>query len=135
MIRAPSRSTRTDTLFPYTTLFRSQLRGFGHRDRLPAIEWLVVIVDADKEALLLTELEDAPEHDMAVVAFPDEEGFAAEAPAMQDNVGLAVVLLQKMKRLLDMADADLFRHVHAGQDELEADVVETPIGDAGRSEE
>src|SRR3546814_3491465 len=28
MIRRPPRSTRTDTLFPYTTLFRSQ-RGFA----------------------------------------------------------------------------------------------------------
>src|SRR3546814_19270790 len=27
MIRRPPRSTRTDTLFPYTTLFRSQLYG------------------------------------------------------------------------------------------------------------
>src|SRR3546814_2878093 len=27
MIRQPPRSTRTDTLFPYTTLFRSQPRG------------------------------------------------------------------------------------------------------------
>src|SRR3546814_15088742 len=27
MIRRPPRSTRTDTLFPYTTLFRSTLRG------------------------------------------------------------------------------------------------------------
>src|SRR3546814_7373387 len=45
MIRRPPRSTRTDTLFPYTTLFRSidraaealagQLRG---RDPSPAIE-------------------------------------------------------------------------------------------------
>src|SRR3546814_3026507 len=33
MIRRPPRSTRTDTLFPYTTLFRS---GEGGRDRLPA---------------------------------------------------------------------------------------------------
>src|SRR3546814_2023782 len=32
MIRRPPRSTRTDTLFPYTTLFRSQHRGSG---RLP----------------------------------------------------------------------------------------------------
>src|SRR3546814_12706414 len=50
MIRRPPRSTRTDTLFPYTTLFRSRdrigaaavshgrghvagdRRGFGHRD-------------------------------------------------------------------------------------------------------
>src|SRR3546814_15996359 len=28
MIRRPPRSTRTDTLFPYTTLFRSQERAF-----------------------------------------------------------------------------------------------------------
>src|SRR3546814_10844741 len=29
MIRRPPRSTRTDTLFPYTTLFRSGRTGFG----------------------------------------------------------------------------------------------------------
>src|SRR3546814_2188576 len=31
MIRRPPRSTRTDTLFPYTTLFRSALRKFSQR--------------------------------------------------------------------------------------------------------
>src|SRR3546814_5393477 len=31
MIRRPPRSTRTDTLFPYTTLFRSRSRPTGHR--------------------------------------------------------------------------------------------------------
>src|SRR3546814_3405272 len=31
MIRRPPRSTRTDTLFPYTTLFRSQVRDAVHR--------------------------------------------------------------------------------------------------------
>src|SRR3546814_11076099 len=29
MIRPPTRSTRTDTLFPYTTLFRSQRSGLS----------------------------------------------------------------------------------------------------------
>src|SRR3546814_4879564 len=29
MIRRPPRSTRTDTLFPYTTLFRSGIQGAG----------------------------------------------------------------------------------------------------------
>src|SRR3546814_21048986 len=33
MIRRPPRSTRTDTLFPYTTLFRSRAP-VGHRDQL-----------------------------------------------------------------------------------------------------
>src|SRR3546814_7189339 len=38
MIRRPPRSTRTDTLFPYTTLFRSQVEGglcTGHRRAHP----------------------------------------------------------------------------------------------------
>src|SRR3546814_20044249 len=33
MIRRPPRSTRTDTLFPYTTLFRSLARPGGYRRR------------------------------------------------------------------------------------------------------
>src|SRR3546814_3973678 len=32
MIRRPPRSTRTDTLFPYTTLFRSVVVGFPAND-------------------------------------------------------------------------------------------------------
>src|SRR3546814_7403492 len=32
MIRRPPRSTRTDTLFPYTTLFRSCRPHFGRRE-------------------------------------------------------------------------------------------------------
>src|SRR3546814_3743251 len=33
MIRRPPRSTRTDTLFPYTTLYRSPAAGERQRDR------------------------------------------------------------------------------------------------------
>src|SRR3546814_10573415 len=33
MIRRPPRSTRTDTLFPYTTLFRSELEVLGRKHR------------------------------------------------------------------------------------------------------
>src|SRR3546814_10867576 len=35
MIRRPPRSTRTDTLFPYTTLFRSLLAGGVHHQEQP----------------------------------------------------------------------------------------------------
>src|SRR3546814_6329964 len=42
MIRRPPRSTRTDTLFPYTTLFRSQgglqRSELGHRLRLQDVQ-------------------------------------------------------------------------------------------------
>src|SRR3546814_10794967 len=34
MIRRPPRSTRTDTLFPYTTLFRSAVAGTGRAEPL-----------------------------------------------------------------------------------------------------
>src|SRR3546814_2562656 len=36
MVRRPPRSTRTDTLFPYTTLFRSAPRGAAEH-RLPVV--------------------------------------------------------------------------------------------------
>src|SRR3546814_9348650 len=39
MIRRPPRSTRTDTLFPYTTLFRSTLAGIGSGDRISSLAW------------------------------------------------------------------------------------------------
>src|SRR3546814_13491059 len=35
MIRRPPRSTRTDTLFPYTTLFRSEFEALCERERCP----------------------------------------------------------------------------------------------------
>src|SRR3546814_20559534 len=52
MMRRPTRSTRTDTLFPYTTLFRS--KELGGRDRLEAIE--VADVDPGIGGLLAQEL-------------------------------------------------------------------------------
>src|SRR3546814_9066701 len=38
MIRRPPRSTRTDTLFPYTTLFRSE-RHHCQRRRIGMLDW------------------------------------------------------------------------------------------------
>src|SRR3546814_18806708 len=39
MVRRPPRSTRTDTLFPYTTLFRSQSRHVPHSANDSSISW------------------------------------------------------------------------------------------------
>src|SRR3546814_6006001 len=46
MIRRPPLSTRTDTLFPYTTLFRSQ--GTGRRCRTGARPWLRALRDGSR---------------------------------------------------------------------------------------
>src|SRR3546814_4173367 len=42
MIRRPPRSTRTDTLFPYTTLFRSPVSTFGSPSFVRTISCFVV---------------------------------------------------------------------------------------------
>src|SRR3546814_15211843 len=52
MIRRPSRSTRTDTLFPYTTLFRSRLivsaeDGAEYPDLKPYIRRLMAQAEQD----------------------------------------------------------------------------------------
>src|SRR6187200_3574297 len=39
MIRRPPRSTLCQTLFPYTTLFRSSARGGTARERIAGIAW------------------------------------------------------------------------------------------------
>src|SRR3546814_5198302 len=56
MIRRPPRSTRTDTLFPYTTLFRSR-------------------VDLRKLPLVTIDGEDAKDFDDAVYCEPNRGGF------------------------------------------------------------
>src|SRR3546814_3098067 len=62
MIRRPPRSTRTDTLFPYTTLFRSQQQEIEHRqadvgdlfgdEKLQPRDWRDIEVDDGAELLL-----------------------------------------------------------------------------------
>src|SRR3546814_17272198 len=65
IIRRPPRSTRTDTLFPYTTLFRSF-------DKLPLTD---SIADAEEEA----EAEPEPEEDAA------PESDAADGDRREDD--------------------------------------------------
>src|SRR3546814_14703092 len=55
MIRRPPRSTRTDTLFPYTTLFRSYSQARDamlSRSHSAAAPWIVVRADNKKLARL-----------------------------------------------------------------------------------
>src|SRR3546814_16578416 len=55
MIRRPPRSTRTDTLFPYSTLFRSKVPDIGDYDGVPVIELLVSVGDrVEKDQGLVT---------------------------------------------------------------------------------
>src|SRR3546814_12347372 len=55
MIRRPPRSTRTDTLFPYTTLFRSgdtvTLRVRNGLKEMSSIHWHGIIVPAEMDGV------------------------------------------------------------------------------------
>src|SRR3546814_19857836 len=68
-IRRPPRSTRTDTLFPYTTLFRSLLSERSEEDdeqgdvALSGLEDL----DADRPDEMVYELDDWSERDRTVL--------------------------------------------------------------------
>src|SRR3546814_12318915 len=71
MIRRPPRSTRTDTLFPYTTLFRSAVRAAalrGVRSSAPGRAGAVDLVGIDDESRVPGEL-----HALAAVA--DDEAL------------------------------------------------------------
>src|SRR3546814_16501469 len=77
MIRPPPRSTRTDTLFPYTTLFRSLLR---HRYAA------LLVVDQLCGAAGMQSL-DCSRRARTVRAGSDEEGFGLDCdgePAPED---------------------------------------------------
>src|SRR3546814_4044483 len=78
MIRRPQRSTRTDTLFPYTTLFRSDLASVGGRR------------DIRKAANLDTR--------QLVVAIRSEEHTSELQSLMR--ISYAVFCLKKKKRTL-----------------------------------
>src|SRR3546814_9529599 len=92
MIRRPPRSTRTDTLFPYTTLFRSfaalieqllRLHHRGARDFHLAIKVRGAVLErlkfADQLAELLAFLEVGDGHVHRTLADADEFGHSAGA--------------------------------------------------------
>src|SRR3546814_2044025 len=59
MIRRPPRSTRTDTLFPYTTLFRSNVRVTTMGVVLKSGEELMQIVPSDEPLLIEAKVKSA----------------------------------------------------------------------------
>src|SRR3546814_19691646 len=56
MIRRPPRSTRTYTLFPYTTLFRSHVPLLGRQRRLACLDGAEACFDSFIEILLRIQL-------------------------------------------------------------------------------
>src|SRR3546814_19351677 len=82
MIRRPPRSTRTDTLFPYTTLFRSRFTDANATDKMTA-ELLERVINSEFERGHINESMLSVRDDMALlnrgvlwVTHEDEDGNA-----------------------------------------------------------
>src|SRR3546814_14194515 len=83
MIRRPPRSTRTDTLFPYTTLFRSRPGG-----EVVADQTAVVLMDEGVEGL----------GGVGVVADVGSEEHTSELQSLM-RISYAVFCLKKKKHI------------------------------------
>src|SRR3546814_20973890 len=104
MIRRPPRSTRTDTLFPYTTLFRSLLRLMGQHRTGNAVadgvdarnRGLEVLIDLDEAAVGHGDTQ-----------FLQAEAFGKGAPTdgAQPHVRLQLLRSAAVRRLQREADA------------------------------
>src|SRR3546814_18316016 len=97
MIRRPPRSTRTDTLFPYTTLFRSSLVGLSAlvcladrlRDRIRRVQHDRGTLDPP-QLCLVSRLSDVPG------AAPRSEEHTSELQSLM-RISYAVFCLKKKK--------------------------------------
>src|SRR3546814_4681612 len=98
MIRRPPRSTRTDTLFPYTTLFRSHLLSGGSEGDL-----LVWKLPEPERAEFASSV---PHADGAPLAFsPGGERFRSEEHTSElqslMRISYAVFCLKKKKKTIN----------------------------------
>src|SRR3546814_5187282 len=98
MIRRPPRSTRTDTLFPYTTLFRSPRLFFnrGPSFLVDVVGRLVAVEQAD-----LAEIGQMPV-EMPDLALRSEE-HTSELQSLMRNSYAVFCLKKKTKRKLTIA--------------------------------
>src|SRR3546814_3809469 len=87
MIRRPPRSTRTDTLFPYTTLFRSH----EHHRQLPQFGHVEGLVDLALVGRTVAEIGEA--HAAIVIVFVRECEARAERHLRADDAVPAIAFV------------------------------------------
>src|SRR3546814_5434214 len=91
MIRRPPRSTRTDTLFPYTTLFRS---GAGHHQAQVRVGCREVVEGADERGQVLAGLHRPEREQVPVAARERSEEHTSELQSLM-RISYAVFCLKK----------------------------------------
>src|SRR3546814_14244655 len=95
MIRRPPRSTRTDTLFPYTTLFRSRAQLLRHSAPMFTAMWLhdfLGKVDVGMPELVNSDCEDLEFH---TIIFPLTNGETQKQAIARLDAHPAVVAAGK----------------------------------------
>src|SRR3546814_6538644 len=99
MLRRPPRSTRTDTLFPYTTLFRSFGIEPGPRGELDDIAANVLRHDGPGEAgaSFIEDMHDVPVGDTAGARIVRSEEHTSELQSLM-RISYAVFCLNKKKK-------------------------------------
>src|SRR3546814_7149818 len=98
MIRRPPRSTRTDTLFPYTTLFRSlqaQLEGTENRISVARRDYIQAV------QVYNTELRTFPGRIWAAILYRSEEHTSELQSLMR--ISYAVFCLKKKKTKINQS--------------------------------
>src|SRR3546814_12400071 len=103
MIRRPPRSTRTDTLFPYTTLFRS-----GERLEDDVCKDLPVVED-QRESTDIEHLADEPGEDVGALVHRPPEARQGDIDGDQDRGEEGDVACQQTEARIDIGDEGLDR--------------------------
>src|SRR3546814_3945151 len=104
MIRRPPRSTRTDTLFPYTTLFRSVIHEVQHhgevedppRAAAPFEDAAVLSGQVQRRTVVVGERH-APEWAGMTARLPRSEEHTSELQSLM-RISYAVFCLKKKKK-------------------------------------
>src|SRR3546814_4705743 len=99
MIRRPPRSTRTDTLFPYTTLFRS-IGGIGDAaEGKFGVEMVDIVLSGDRARQFFAHVADGQRRrdDVEADAIPRSEEHTSEIQSLM-RTSYAVFCLKKKKK-------------------------------------
>src|SRR3546814_9219438 len=99
MIRRPPRSTRTDTLFPYTTLFRSPYASEPDHDRDEALHTFISKFSGNRAV------------GVVVTWFPRSEEHTSELQSLM-RISYAVFCLKKKKSTNRNAQTNAIHRAH-----------------------
>src|SRR3546814_12500256 len=130
MIRRPPRSTRTDTLFPYTTLFRSVLGGSGQSSALPGgIAAVTGLVTGLVAGLVEVAVSGGVRAGLALLAGLADDGLAGDG---HHNLGGDAQADAVTVEGVDHAEEDAVGDHHVPQDKPPLDLTGPLVESRGR---